>query len=319
MALPVTSRGAAVPRRRAARLLARATVRFVEHRCTQHAAAISYYALFSLFPLALLATALFGVLLRNDAVEARVLDRFIAALPVEAPAIADSLRALAGLGPTLTIVSLAVTVWGAGALGAAVRAALDVVFHVERGRPLLRARLLDYAILALLGVLFIASIALTAAWRIAQTEFDSRFGLFDGRFAGLWDLGALAIPSLLTFTALLLLYRALPHRALRLAHIWPGALFATVAFELAKAGITTYVAYFANYDLVYGSLGGVIALLFWVYFSANILLFGAELACAYADHATGHDALAPGDWRRALRTLLRGLILAPPDDAADPL
>jgi membrane protein len=312
-AVPSRRRAVAGSRRRAARLLARATIRFVEHRCTQHAAAISYYALLSLFPLALLAAAIFGVLLRNDAVEARVLDRFVDALPVEAPAIADSLRGLAGLGPTLTVVSLLVIGWAAGALGAAVRSALDVVFEVPRGRPLLRAKLFDYTLLLALGLLFLASVALTTAWRIAQAEFATRFGLVEGGLAPLWDLGALAIPALLTFAAVLLLYHSLPHRPLRIAHVWPGALLATAAFELAKAGFASYVAAFGRYELVYGSLGGVIALMFWVYLSANILLFGAELAAARADAATGLTPDPPGDWRRALRALVRGLVLAPPD------
>jgi hypothetical protein len=81
-----------------------------------------------------------------------------------------------------------------------------------------------------------------------------------------WAAGAFAIPPLLAFLTFLLLYRVLPHRAARLLHVWPGALLAALAFELTKAGFATYVASFSNYQVVYGSLGGVIALLFWVMF-----------------------------------------------------
>jgi membrane protein len=102
-------------------------VNFVDDRCTLLAAAISYFALFSLFPLALLATAVFGVVLRNEAIQARVLDAIVEGLPVQAPTVASSLRALADLGPTLSVVSLAGALWSSGALATAVRSALEVV------------------------------------------------------------------------------------------------------------------------------------------------------------------------------------------------
>jgi membrane protein len=294
----------------------RATVNFVEDRCTVLAAAISYFALFSLFPLTLLVVAVFGIVLRDTDVQERVLDGIVDAIPVNAPSIANSLRALADLGPTLSVVALVGTLWTSSALASSVRGALDVVFDVEQPRPLLRAKLLDYVILLGVGALFLSSIILTTGWRIAETQADERWGLFDGNLKWLWDLGALAIPAMITFLMFLLMYRAMPHRTTRLLHVWPGALLAAVAFELAKAGFATYVAHFTNYDVVYGSLGGVIALLFWVYVSANILLYGAEVSAevshvmrgeARRGHAPGDD----GDWRSSLLTLLRGLMLAP--------
>ena len=91
---------------------------------------------------------------------------------------------------------------------------------------------------------------------------------------------------------------------------------------VAKSGFAAYVARYTEYDLVYGSLGGVIALLFWVYLSANILLFGGEVASEIGFALRGEErkgqprvaGMIEADWRRSLITLLRGLILAPPDD-----
>lgn len=294
----------------------RATVNFVEDRCTVLAAAISYFALFSLFPLTLLVAAVFGIVLRDNDVRDRVLDGIVDAIPINAPSVANSLRALADLGPTLSIVALIATLWTSSALASAVRAALDVVFDVERPRPLLRAKLLDYIILLAVGALFLASIILTTWWRIAETQADQRWGLLDGNLKWLWDVGAISIPAGMTFLMFLLMYRAMPHRTTRVLHIWPGALLAAVAFELAKAGFATYVAHFSNYDVVYGSLGGVIALLFWVYISANILLFGAEVSAevSYAlrgEPRRGHVVTDEGNWRSSLLTMLRGLVLAP--------
>lgn len=296
--------------------LRRATVNFVEDRCTLLAAAISYFALFSLFPLALLVAAVFGVILRDEAFQARVLDAIVAALPVQAPTVASSLRALADLGPTLSVVSLLGAVWSSGALATAVRSALEVVFDVHQGLPYFRAKLLDYLIVLAAGALFLVSTIATTGWRVIQASAD-RLGLFDTReVSWLWDLGALALPAVTTFLTFLLLYRALPHKATRILHIWPGALLAAVLFEVAKLGIAFYFASFGSYQVVYGSLGGVIALLFWVYVSANILLFGAEVSAEIGHVLRGEPrrGYAPdeeGDWRHSLREMLRGLVFAP--------
>ncbi len=301
-------------------VLRRAVVSFVEDGCSQHAAAISYFALFSLFPLVLLATALFGIVLRNEALQARVVEAIVSEIPVQAPNVASSLRALADLGPTLSVVSLLGALLSSSALATAVRSALDVAFSVQRGRPFVRAKLVDYVVVLTAGALLLSSTIATAGWRVVQAQADSRLSSFGGQLSWLWAAGAFAIPPLLAFLTFLLLYRVLPHRAARLLHVWPGALLAAFAFELTKAGFATYVASFSNYQVVYGSLGGVIALLFWVYVSANILLFGAEVSAEFG-HAMrgeprhGRPPLEGGrddaTWRHSLVTMLRGLVFAP--------
>ena len=300
-------------------VLRHAVVSFVEDGCSQHAAAISYFALFSLFPLVLLATALFGVVLRNEELQARVVGAIVSEIPVQASNVASSLSALADLGPTLSVVSLLGALLSSSALATAVRGALDVAFSVQHGRPFVRAKLVDYVVMLTAGALLLSSTIATAGWRIVQAQADS-LSSFGGQLSWLWAAGAFAIPPLLAFLTFLLLYRVLPHRAARLLHVWPGALLAAFAFELTKAGFATYVASFSNYQVVYGSLGGVIALLFWVYVSANILLFGAEVSAEFG-HAmrgelrhgratldgSGEDAT----WGHSLVTMLRGLVFAP--------
>ena len=71
-------------------------------------------------------------------------------------------------------------------------------------------------------------------------------------------------------------------------HVWPGALVAAVGFEFVKNAFAIYLATFGNYDAVYGSLGAVTAFLFFVFLSANIMLFGAELAAEWPRVIHGH-------------------------------
>ena len=308
--------------RLAARVVRRATINFAEDGCTQMAAAISYFALFSLFPITLLAVSVFGIVLRDAETQARVLEAIVDALPVEETSIEDSLRNLAGLGPTLTVVSFLGAAWTAGALSGAVRRAINVTFDVDRARPLLRGKLVDYSLLPVVGTLFIGSFILTAGWRVAQASTDARFATFGGQLDWLWDVGALAIPAALSFLTFLFIYWLLPNRRMQLRFIWPGAAVAAAGTELTKFGFAIYLANFANYDVVYGSLAGVIVLLFWVYLSANILLFGAEVAAEvphvlHEEPRHGHAGATESEraWRASLLTLLRGLVLAPGDQS----
>ena len=124
-------------------VLGRAASNFAEDRGTQLAAAISYFTLFSLFPATLLAISVFGIVLRNEEIQNRVLTAIIDYLPIEGSTVSESLRDVADLGPTVTIVSLFGAFWTSGALSAAIRQALNQVFEVERRRPLLRAKLID--------------------------------------------------------------------------------------------------------------------------------------------------------------------------------
>jgi membrane protein len=295
-------------------VLRRATANFLDDRASQLAAGISYFALFSLFPFALLVFAIFGIVLRNEAVQADVLKAVVDAIPIEDPSIDKALRGLAKQSATIGVFALVGTLWSASALATALRSALNVAFEVEQRRPLFRGKLVDFTVLPALGTLFLLSLVLSAVWRIAQTQVDD-LGVF-GQLSPLWELGAIAIPGLISFLAFLFLYWLLPNRTLRLRYLWPGALVAAIGFEAVKLGFTLYLANFGEYNAVYGSLGGVIALLFWVYLSANIMLFGAEVAAEvphvlHGEARHGHEGARDVGWRRSLVLLLRGLILGP--------
>ncbi|MDA0271249.1 MAG: YihY/virulence factor BrkB family protein [Chloroflexi bacterium] len=306
------------------KLLGRAAGNFSADRGTFMAAAISYYTLFSLFPLTLLAVAIFGIVIRDDVVQTRVLNSIIEFLPIEDSSIEESLRRVADLGPTLTVVSAFGSLWTAGALSAAVRSALNIAFDATRPRPMLRGKLIDYLLVPILGLPLIGGIVLTGVWRFAQQELADRWNFLDGRFSWTWEVGAILIPLVLTFLAFLLAYWLVPNRRLSFRYLWPGALVAALGFETLKAGFTWYLANFGNYDVIYGSIGSVIILLFWVFVSANILIFGAEIAAEVPlilrdrQHADEDDDSGDSDWRSGVLSFLRGLVMAGDEHEAVP-
>ena len=302
-------------------VLRRATANFIDDRGTQLAAGVSYFALISLFPLALLAFSVFGLLLRDAALQARVLDQLVDSIPVSAPLVEDSLAALASEGVTIGLLALGATIWTGSALAAALRNALNVVFDVEQRRPLVVGKLIDLTIAPVLGLLLLASFVLTTVWRVAQAEaFD--LGILRNQ-SFVWELGAFGIAGAMSFVAFLFLYWLLPNSPLRVRYLWPGALLTAVAFEAVKVGFAFYLAYFGHYDVIYGSLGGVITLLVWVFVSANIMLFGAEVSAEIPRVLEGqarHGVEGTRDvrWRESVVLLVRGLVLGPAAEEPEP-
>jgi hypothetical protein len=143
-----------------------------------------------------------------------------------------------------------------------------------------------------------------------------RWSFVEGPLLWLWDAGAIAIPLLLSFLMFLFIYWLLPNRHVELRYTWPGALIAAVAFEAVKFGFTIYLANFNDYE-IYGSLAGAMVLLFWVFVSSNIMLFGAEVAneIPHVLHEEPRHGFEEdeGDWRSSLWSFIRGLALAPGD------
>ena len=90
------------------------------------------------------------------------------------------------------------------------------------------------------------------------------------------------VPYISSILLFMIIYWIFPHMDVRFLDIWPGALLAGIAWEQAKALFTDYLATFGRYNLVYGSVGTIIALMIWFYLTALILLLGAEFSAAYS-------------------------------------
>ncbi len=285
------------------------------------AASISYYTLFALFPVTLLAVAIFGIVLRDAEVQARVLGGISDLVPLEESTVEELLGQAADLGPTVSILSFFGAVWSAGALSAAIRSSMNVVFEAGRRRPMVRAKLVDFVLLPVIGLPLVAGIVLTTLWRIFERTLDDEFGLLDGRFAWTWDVGAFLIPLLMSFIAFAALYRIAPNRSHPWRYVAPGALLAALAFEGLKGGFGLYLENLFN-ESIYGSLGSVIVLLFWVYLTSNILIFGGEVAAEIPHvlrdeprHGTQEEE---GDWKMAMLGFVQGLFMVQDDEEAPP-
>lgn len=291
---------------------------FLDDNCPQMGAAISYYVLFSLFPLVIVSIGVLGLLLQDNDIERRLIDELTGLLPVDAggaddveSAVQELTGASSGVLGVLGLIGLA---WAASAMFAVIRRSLDIAFDLSGRRPFIRQKLVDFGMMALVGLIFLASIGATTTLRVAREAIEDTqiLGtLAEGLGFG-WGVAAFLVLSAFSFVAFALLYWLVPARHVRFSHVWPGALLAAVLFEALKLAFGIYLEHFGRYDLVFGSLGAVVAFLFLVFLGANVFLLGAEISATYP-RVTQGEFDRPDDVPRATFgelawRLLRGLV-----------
>jgi membrane protein len=271
------------------RLLAAKTVsEFSADNCSQMSAAISYYVLFSLFPLLVFVVGVMGVLLQDSSLQQDLIDSILKLIPLSQDQgrndVTEAVRGVAGVGSgALGLLGLLGMAWSGSNMFGVVRRSLNVAYDLDVHRPFVRQKLLDLTMTLAFAPFFLSSLAATAFLRIArQASADVPVaGSLSQKLGFGWDLSSLMIPIVLSFIAFSFLYWFVPNARIRLRDVWPGALLAALLFEAVKVGFGVYLENFSNYDVVFGSLGAVVAFLFWVYLSASILLLGAEVASEY--------------------------------------
>ena len=305
---------------RAGKLTERSVDAFFKHRCPQFAASISYYALFSVFPAAILMAVIFGLVVDDDDAQSKIVDFLFDNLPVtEEQGRRDLEKVVDGVtrNPgTLGIIGLATLLYSASALMGAVRNSLAVIWGSERERPPLRGKALDILLVLGLGVLIALSLAMTIVRGLA-VDLSKDVGFTGRALEGALDASGFLIPFVLSLLAFAVVFRVLPHPRPRLRDVWPGVLLAAIGYELAKRGFALYLENFGNYSAVYGSLGAVITFLVFIYIAAMVFLLGAEYAALWPRVRAGEFDSTNGDGEplgRQVLGFLRGLVLERRDD-----
>jgi membrane protein len=255
--------------------------RFGEDQGPVYAASIAYYTLFSIFPLVLGLVAILGFFLESNETRARLVDFLSGYLPQakdlisgNAETVRDS-RGLAGL------IAIGGFLWSAKAVFSAINAALNRAWQVKEQRPFWLRTLQELVMVLGVAVFFLLSIGITAILATAATFRLSILGLDQAAPAALEGVSFL-LPIVFNVGIFAILYRLVPHTKVAWRDVWPAAIVAAVAFEIAKQAFVWYTVNFGNYSAVYGTLGTAIGLLSWAYISAVILIFGAEISAVSA-------------------------------------
>jgi membrane protein len=253
---------------------------FARDNCTQLAAAISYYVLFSIIPLAILTVSVAGLVLGSEDVRTSITNRILDAVPLSETegrsAVESALDSVKRVSGPVAALGLLGTLWTASAVFASIRKSLNTVWGVDEHRPWAQAKLVDMAQVGVLGAILLASLVATGVLRTIRQISAEHVGPLANRNP-LWELPPIFLPALLTLTTFVLLYRIVPASHPKWRDVLPGAALATLLFEVLKDSFAFYVANFNTFDVVYGSLAGALLFLLYTFLASNILLAGAEL------------------------------------------
>ncbi|TFW36040.1 YihY/virulence factor BrkB family protein [Massilia horti] len=258
---------------------------WIEHRAASKGAALAYYTLFSLAPILVLVIAIAGIFYGADAAEGKLLDE-LRGLMGDQGAQAIQL-VLAGArdkegGKSATVVASVLLIFGATRVFAELKESLDDIWDLPPNKgaawlDTVRTRLMSFGLVLVLSFLLIVSLVVSTALNVLQ-EF----------FTGLWQETAVllswlasGISFLVIATLFGVIYKLLPRARLSWRDVSIGALGTAALFTLGKFAIGLYLGK-SSVASSYGAAGSLIALLLWVYYSAQIFFLGAEFTHQYA-------------------------------------
>ena len=251
---------------------------FSRNNCPYVAAGIAYWTLFSLFPLALGAIALLGVLNPTDEEQARVVEELIDLVPVSTDYLAQLVREVTDARGALGGVALAGVLLTGTAMFSAVRKGVNHAWHTGKPPYFLFGRAIDLVMLVLVAaVAFVHIVFYTNLLGLAGLGGSVGESAIGPAVKLVLQLVGLAA----TVGAFLLLYRYVPNTVVYWRDIWLGAVIGAALFTGVRFGVNYYISNFSRLNIVYGSMGGIMAVLVWAYLSALAIMLGAQVSYTY--------------------------------------
>ncbi len=256
--------------------LVKAIDRFSKHGMRE-AAALSYYAIFSLFPLLLLLIVVIGTILGPAAAKDQIDGVLRLFLPESTSGfLQDNIeQALKQRGSFGTVAGITL-LWSSLGLFSNLSSALSRTFRDEKDRNTWHKRLVGLGIMVALAVLLTASLATSVVFSLIDL-----FVFYES--TSWFQMGALIVPLSLSVAIFAFLYRFIPRRRVRWDAIWVAAFFGGALWELAKRLFAWYLDNLASYSLVYGSVATMIVLMLWAYLTAIIILLAGEICVSIDD------------------------------------
>jgi membrane protein len=258
--------------------LARQVYRAVwAHDLFDRAASLSYYFLFALFPALLFLTSIVGLLPWP-----RLMDQLLAYIARVLPADAGSMltrtvgEVIAGARGSLVSVGVLGALWGASNGMVSISNALNMAFEVRDTRRWWRHRLEALGLTIGFSLLTIVAMLLFVFGERIGEEVARGLGVGTA-FTRAWNIGRWPALTLCGLIGIMLVYQLAPAARQHWRRVTPGAIFALIGWLVASHALRLYVRYVGNYNATYGSIGGVIVLMLWLYLSSLALLIGAEI------------------------------------------
>ena len=263
---------------------------FWEDEVTDRGAALAYYFLFALFPTLLFMTSLLGMLPIPGLMD-RLLQYMSQALPGDAASVLQKTltEVITGAKTSLLSFGALAALWAGSNGMASIMTALNIAYDAEETRPFWKRKLLAVGLTIGFALFILTALVLMV--------FGGKLGEVVAGWVGLgevfkivWNVISIPLVMVLVAIGIALVYYFAPNVEQKWVWVTPGSAVALVVWLAMSAGLRYYVSNFGNYNATYGSIGGVILLMLWLYLSGVVLLLGAEVN-AEIEHA----AAARGD------------------------
>ena len=265
-------------------LLSEAFNEWMEDKAPRLGAALAYYAAFSIAPLLILLVAMVGFFFKGNTLS-QVQDQ-IAALAGENAAgaiitIIQGVKSSGGQGMA-TVVSVTTLFIGATGMFGQLQDAMNTIWEATpKPRRLwidvLRSRLLSFALVLVIAVLLLASVFLSAFLAAASRYFQHMYPMT----GPMWPLVDFGVSFAITTILFAAIFKILPDVYIAWRNVWLGAAVTAVLFAIGKIAIGLYLGR-SSFASAYGAAGAFLVMLAWVYYSSQILFFGAEFTKVYS-------------------------------------
>lgn len=254
---------------------------FGEDRGMLFAAAIGFYGLLSLLPLMLLAIGVFGYVLGSEGALQRVISFAEYYIPMGTEQLEMNLRALSQESGALSGLGLLGLAWAGSQVFVTLQQVMSVALGAERRPGYILGRLSGLAMVIVTGALFVFSLGISSLLTAVRGFQLEIWGVGAGDVEPVWNILGVLIPVLISTLAFTIVYRLLPLRKIGERGPMIGGVTAGLLFEAAKYVFSWYVTSIASFGHIYGSLGGVVMLLLWIYYVSVITVLGAEVVSVY--------------------------------------
>ena len=255
----------------------RTLAEYQEDNLQDRAAALTYFSIQSIFPGLLVLVTLLGLL--GTSLTQNLIDQLTKTVPGSVNTIVSNAlthlqhnHSAAGI---LAVVGLAVGLWSASAYVAAFMRAANVIYDVPEGRPAWVTIPVRLAVTVAMLVLLVFSVVIVVVTGGVARHVGNALGLGSAAVTA-WGIAKWPVLVIIVSIMLAILYWASPNARHGFRWVSPGGLLAVLLWLVASGVFALYVAFFGNYNKVYGTLGGIIIFLVWMWISNTAILLGAE-------------------------------------------
>jgi membrane protein len=268
-------------------VLKQAAWEWMEDQAPTLGAALAYYTVFSLAPLLIISISIAGLVFGREAAQGQIFDQLRGLLGDESgramQTMVQNASAEPATGLVATLIGFATLLFGASGVFGQLQASLNTIWGVQPkpGRGVLgiiQDRVLSFGLILAVGFLLLVSLLLTAAIAFVGHRFGDMVPGMEALAQILNSIFSMAVITLL----FAMIFKFLPDARIAWHDVWIGALITAALFTVGKFALGLYLGK-SGVGSSYGAAGSLIVLLLWVYYSSQIVFFGAEFTQVYAN------------------------------------